>query len=218
MPLLTYSFSWVGLGWPWVGEFVGFITIFICFPTQPNLVKRKHPNIAVRGYAPIRLHGVITAVNLRTYTVTPQYRYSSRLQHRYQVYRYAAVTPLHRRTVSDANGQRKPSLWRMKQHRHTNRQMNPFLCRMEQYRHTTIQQLHGAIPLHGGFGVLALAHPSSRIAESAEATSSANKSPLFTFAAAAAAVPRSQGMPGAASRFSCGRSGRAHQQRNKTEA
>ena len=24
----------LGLGWPWVGEFVGFIVMFICFPTQ----------------------------------------------------------------------------------------------------------------------------------------------------------------------------------------
>ena len=31
MPLLSYFFF--GLGWPWVGEFDGFIIIFICFPT-----------------------------------------------------------------------------------------------------------------------------------------------------------------------------------------
>ena len=31
------------LGWPWVGEFVGFIIILTCFPTQHNLVYRKHP-------------------------------------------------------------------------------------------------------------------------------------------------------------------------------
>ena len=35
----------LGLGWPWVGEFVGFIILFICFPTQHNLVNRKHPTI-----------------------------------------------------------------------------------------------------------------------------------------------------------------------------
>ena len=33
---LTYFF--LGLGWPWVGEFDGFIIIFICFPTQQKLV------------------------------------------------------------------------------------------------------------------------------------------------------------------------------------
>ena len=39
MPLFTYFFlGWVGLG---VGEFVGFITIFICFPIQHCLVYRK---------------------------------------------------------------------------------------------------------------------------------------------------------------------------------
>ena len=41
MPLLTYFF--LGFGWPWVGEFVGFVVIFICFPTRHNLVNRKHP-------------------------------------------------------------------------------------------------------------------------------------------------------------------------------
>ena len=32
------------MGWPWVGEFVGFTIIFMCFPTLQNLVHRKHPN------------------------------------------------------------------------------------------------------------------------------------------------------------------------------
>ena len=32
----------LGLGWPRVGEFVGFVIIFVCFPTQQNLVNRKH--------------------------------------------------------------------------------------------------------------------------------------------------------------------------------
>ena len=41
MPLLTYYF--LRLGWPWVGEFVGFMIIVTCFPTQQNLVYRKHP-------------------------------------------------------------------------------------------------------------------------------------------------------------------------------
>ena len=37
------NFSWVGLV-PWVGEFVGFITILvrICFPTREDLVHREH--------------------------------------------------------------------------------------------------------------------------------------------------------------------------------
>ena len=41
MPLLTYFF--LALGRPWVGEFDVFTVIFICFPTQQNLVYRKHP-------------------------------------------------------------------------------------------------------------------------------------------------------------------------------
>ena len=39
----TFNLIFLGLGWPWVGEFDGFIKIFICFPTQQNLVNRKHP-------------------------------------------------------------------------------------------------------------------------------------------------------------------------------
>ena len=45
MPLLTYFF--LELGWPWVGEFVGFIIMCIFFPTQQNLVDREHPNIGL---------------------------------------------------------------------------------------------------------------------------------------------------------------------------
>ena len=44
MPLLNLVF--LGLDWPWVGEFVGFIIITICFPTQQNEVNREHPSIA----------------------------------------------------------------------------------------------------------------------------------------------------------------------------
>ena len=43
-PNAAFNLIFPGLGWPWVGEFVGFIVIFICFPTQQNLVYRKHPN------------------------------------------------------------------------------------------------------------------------------------------------------------------------------
>ena len=42
-PNATVSLIFLGLGWPWVGEFVGFIIISRCFPTQQNLVYRKHP-------------------------------------------------------------------------------------------------------------------------------------------------------------------------------
>ena len=36
-PNVTFSLFFLGLGWPWVGEFVGFIIILTCFPTQQNL-------------------------------------------------------------------------------------------------------------------------------------------------------------------------------------
>ena len=37
--------TFLGLGWPWVGEFAGFIVTFTRVPTQHNLVLvyRKHP-------------------------------------------------------------------------------------------------------------------------------------------------------------------------------
>ena len=43
-PNATFNLFFLGLGWPWVGEFVGFKKIFRCFPTQHTLVDRKHRN------------------------------------------------------------------------------------------------------------------------------------------------------------------------------
>ena len=42
-PNAAFDLIFLGLRWPWVGEFVGFIIAFTCFPTQQNLVNRKHP-------------------------------------------------------------------------------------------------------------------------------------------------------------------------------
>ena len=39
-PNATFNLFFLGLGWPRVGEFVGFIMAFICFTTQHNLVYR----------------------------------------------------------------------------------------------------------------------------------------------------------------------------------
>ena len=44
-PYATFHLIFLGLGWPWVGKFDDFIIIFICFPTQHNLVCRKHPTV-----------------------------------------------------------------------------------------------------------------------------------------------------------------------------
>ena len=46
----TFNNFLIGLGWPWVGAFVGFITIITCFPTQHNLINRKHPATVVAIY------------------------------------------------------------------------------------------------------------------------------------------------------------------------
>ena len=37
-PHATFNLFFLGLGWPWVGELVGFIIIVTLFPTQQNLV------------------------------------------------------------------------------------------------------------------------------------------------------------------------------------
>ena len=42
-PIKVVLLGWLGLAWPWVGEFVGFTIIFVCLLTHPNLVHRKHP-------------------------------------------------------------------------------------------------------------------------------------------------------------------------------
>ena len=44
-PNANFNLVFLGLGWPWVGEFDGFMIIFTCFPTHHNLINnRKHPN------------------------------------------------------------------------------------------------------------------------------------------------------------------------------
>ena len=55
-PNATFNLTCLGLGWPWVGEFVGFVIMFRGFPTQQHLVYRKHP----------------VAVERLTFTNTPQ--------------------------------------------------------------------------------------------------------------------------------------------------
>ena len=58
-PNATFHLIFRGLGWPWVGDFVGFTIIFTCFPTQQNLVNRQHPNIRIVRYTEM---GVFSAV------------------------------------------------------------------------------------------------------------------------------------------------------------
>ena len=42
-PNAAFHLIFLGLGCPWVGEFVGFILLLTCFPPQHDLVNRKHP-------------------------------------------------------------------------------------------------------------------------------------------------------------------------------
>ena len=62
MPLFNLIF--LGLGWPWVGEFVGFMKISIRFPTQQNLVNRKHRNRLFGWKWNLRLHSDININSL----------------------------------------------------------------------------------------------------------------------------------------------------------
>ena len=39
-PNATFNPFFLRLGWPWVGEFVGFTITFIYFPTQQNFVSQ----------------------------------------------------------------------------------------------------------------------------------------------------------------------------------
>ena len=42
------------MGWPWVGEFIGFIIIFVSFATQQKLVNRKHPLSRLSGSSSVQ--------------------------------------------------------------------------------------------------------------------------------------------------------------------
>ena len=39
----TFNLVFLGLGWPWVGEFVGFVRIFTCFSNPTEFGKSQTP-------------------------------------------------------------------------------------------------------------------------------------------------------------------------------
>ena len=51
-PNATFNLSFLRLGWPRVGEFGGFIAIFLRFPTKQDLVNRKHRIVFLIGGIP----------------------------------------------------------------------------------------------------------------------------------------------------------------------
>ena len=63
----------LGLGWPWVGEFVGFIIIFLCFPTQNNRPKKTQ----------------VVGLNIRRLICSTSVRFVQYLLHRLEMYRYS---------------------------------------------------------------------------------------------------------------------------------
>ena len=67
-----FNLFFLGLGWPWVGEVLGFIIIFKCFPTQHNLVSQKHPVVSVTCGNPLEVNGptVVSRCNRRWRNVT----------------------------------------------------------------------------------------------------------------------------------------------------
>ena len=46
----TSNLMLLGLGWPWVGEFAGFIIIFTYFQLKHNLGDRQHPSTGHRPF------------------------------------------------------------------------------------------------------------------------------------------------------------------------
>ena len=52
-PFANFNLFFLGLGWPWVGQFVGFLVICICFSTQQNLVYRKHISSSLDTTPPV---------------------------------------------------------------------------------------------------------------------------------------------------------------------
>ena len=52
-PNATFNLFFLRLGWPWVGEFVGFITIFICVPTQHKFGISQTPQYTTVSVVPV---------------------------------------------------------------------------------------------------------------------------------------------------------------------
>ena len=59
-PIATFNLLFLELGWPWVGEFVGFVLKFKCFPTQHKLVYRKHRYATVTVVVAVIVFVVVT--------------------------------------------------------------------------------------------------------------------------------------------------------------
>ena len=81
-PIASFNLIFIRLGWPWVGEFVGFIIMFTCFPTLQNLVLRiylKHPNIVIAGFSLV----VLSLIAARPAAHPPQVQGRSRVPRPY---------------------------------------------------------------------------------------------------------------------------------------
>ena len=101
-PIATFNLFFLGLGWPCVGEFDGFIIIFACFPTQQNLVYRQHttthrlrmrcmsrrmtPNSSIRRWHPTVVHTrTLQPTIKRTFVVRCTYQVDVHQVRTYQV-------------------------------------------------------------------------------------------------------------------------------------
>ena len=67
-PNATFNLNFLGLDWPWVGEFGGHMILFMCFPTQQNMVNRKHPIVTASATVSDR-------VNIYRYGHSDSYMY-----------------------------------------------------------------------------------------------------------------------------------------------
>ena len=64
----------MGLDWPWIGELVGFITVFVCFPAPAEFGESQTPCCAEYCYRTVWIPGPIPSI------VPPHcdYEYTSR--------------------------------------------------------------------------------------------------------------------------------------------
>ena len=82
-PNATLSLIFLGLGWPWVGEFDCFLILFTryTFPNPTEFVNRKEPVVSYHGSYLIdnlvnRKHPrIVDWVGLSAFSTTPKYNY-----------------------------------------------------------------------------------------------------------------------------------------------
>ena len=74
-----FNLFFLGLGWLWVGEFVGFMIVLLWFLTQLRLVNRKHPSYRLHFYNTVTDYSCKVVISY-SYKVRLQVTYSYKVQ------------------------------------------------------------------------------------------------------------------------------------------